>query len=334
MNNAAGKDLLLFPGQGSQYPGIGGDLHEASGAARAIYERAAETLGYDVHALSCGGNEDIHRTRFTQPVLLTHSIACLAALNEALAEHGAPSVEQQAACAGGHSLGEYTALVAADALDFEEALRLVSKRGELMGRHGTGEMSALPLDLESARALADRHFCGIAGCNLAEQTVVGGRAADLAALEHDLQQQYPKKRCARLKTEGAFHTYYMVKAACEFRAVLDEAAFRAPRLQVLSNYNGGFHGTDLAVIKAGLFFQLFHPVLWYDNLQAALAAGVTRALEFGGGIGGGSDNNPDGKRPNLEGIFKKATRRLSPAPAYHAVINLRTLTATAQALCP
>lgn len=317
------KILFVFPGQGSQYPGMGEDLHGAFASVREIYARASAALGRDVAEISFGGGE-IHRTKFTQPALLTHSMACLAALAECRGEVCA------AHCAAGHSLGEYSALAAADSLDFAGALRLVQKRGELMGEHGEGEMTALPLDVESARALADQYFCAVAGCNLGDQTVVGGRAEDLEALERGMQELYPRKRFARLKTEGAFHTHYMVKAAREFRAVLAAADVRPPKIGVLSNYTGGFHGGDAELIKPRLFFQLFHPVRWHANLQTAAAAGVTRIVEFGGGIGSGATAAE--KRPNLEGIIKKTFRRGENPPAYHAVINLETVHATAEAL--
>jgi len=319
------KILFVFPGQGSQYPGMGGDLHHMFASVRKIYADASEALGYDIAELSFGGGGgDIHRTKFTQPVLLTHSAACMAALAECCGKFFT------AHCAAGHSLGEYTALVAAHSLDFAGAMRLVQKRGELMGEHGEGEMTALPLDVESARALADKYFCAVAGCNLADQTVVGGRAEDLEALERGMRELYPKKRFARLKTEGAFHTHYMVKAAREFRAALAAADLQPPEIEVLSNYTGGFHGGDAGIIKSRLFFQLFHPVQWHANLQTAAAAGVTRIVEFGGGIGSGE--TPAEKRPNLEGIIKKAFRRSENPPAYHAVINLETAHTTAEAL--
>ena len=105
--------------------------------------------------------------------------------------------------AAGHSLGEYSALVAAGVLGFDDALRLVRRRGELMGEHGEGGMLALTLDVETARPLADRHYCQVASCNLPDQTVVGGRDTDLEALAADLAERMPRKRAIRLATEGA-----------------------------------------------------------------------------------------------------------------------------------
>jgi len=323
MSETAQRVIFIFPGQGSQYPGIGSDLHAEFDSVRRIYQQASDVLGYDMARLSFEDPDDrINLTRYTQPVLLTHHIACLTAYRERA------ETPLQPVMAAGHSLGEYSALVTAGSLSFEDALRLVAKRGELMGEYGEGEMAALTIDLESAQPLADKHFCGIAGLNLPDQTVVGGASADLDALAEEMAETMPKKRAIRLKTEGAFHTYYMVTAARHFRQALDEVAFAPPQLQVLSNYTGGFHQDDAASIRSRLFFQLFHPVNWIGCLQTTLDAGVDLFVEFGGGIGSGE--GPAEKRPNLEGIIKKFVRRAKPRPGYLPVINLETLgTATA-----
>jgi [acyl-carrier-protein] S-malonyltransferase len=309
--------LFVFPGQGSQYLGMGQDLCQKYKTARNIYQQAGEVLGYDIQELCFNGPEEqLNLTRHTQPALLTHSIACLQVLRE-LTEG-----RMQPAMAAGHSLGEYSALVAADALSFEDALRLVQQRGELMGAHGEGEMTAFPLDIDTVRPIAERFHCAVAGCNLPEQTVIGGRPEDLARVEEAVAEAFPRKRAVRLKTEGAFHTYYMVTAARHYRAVLEEAEFDAPDIRVLSNFTGGFHEPEAESIRSRLFFQLFHPVLWHANLQNALAEGVDTIIEFGGGIGPGE---PDAKRPNLEGMIKKAMRGTEHAAEYLAAINCQSL---------
>lgn len=309
--------LFVFPGQGSQYLGMGQDLCREYATARKIYEQAGEVLGYDIADLCFNGPEDrLNLTRHTQPALLTHSFACLQVFRELTQDRLQPAM------AAGHSLGEYSALVAAQSLSFDSALKLVQKRGELMGAHGEGEMTAFPLDVETVRPIAERFHCAVAGCNLPEQTVIGGRPEDLARVEEAVAEAFPRKRAVRLKTEGAFHTYYMVTAAQHYRAVLDDADFDQPKLQVLSNFTGGFHEPDSASIRARLFFQLFHPVLWHANLQTALGEGVGTIIEFGGGIGPGE---PDAKRPNLEGMIKKAMRGGEQQADYFAVINRQSL---------
>jgi len=316
--------LFIFPGQGSQYPGMGSDLHREHAVVRATYEQASDVLGYDVAALSFEDPDGrLNLTRFTQPALLTHSIACLEVFRELTGNRIQPTM------AAGHSLGEYSALVAAKAISFESALNLVQKRGDLMGSHGEGEMSAFPLDVDSIRPLAERFHCAIAGCNLPQQTVVGGRSADLEALEQAAQEQFERARFTRLKTEGAFHTYYMVKAAQLFRPVLEEAAFAATDVRVLSNFAGGFHVNDPMDIRSRLFFQLFHPVLWHANLQAAFAEEVSTVVEFGGGIGPAAE--PGGKRPNLQSMIKRVLRASGQQADYHAVINTESLAAAAEA---
>jgi len=317
MSESKPNTLFIFPGQGSQYVGMGQDLCREYGVARKIYDQAGEVLGYDIADLSFNGPEEqLNLTRDTQPALLTHSIACLEVFRE-LTEGSL-----QPAIAGGHSLGEYSALVAAGALSFEGALRLVQKRGELMGTYGEGEMTAFPLAIDVVRPIAERFHCAVAGCNLPEQTVIGGRPEDLAQVEQVVADEFPRKRAVRLKTEGAFHTYYMVAAAQRFRAVLEAAELELPGVQVLSNFTGGFHEPQADSIRARLFFQLFHPVLWHANLQTAFAENVGLIVEFGGGIGPGE---ADAKRPNLEGMIKKSLRGAGLEADYLAVINRQTL---------
>ena len=297
---------------------MGSDIYEQHAAVRTVYDRASNVLGYDMVELSFNDPEDqLNLTRYTQPALLTHSIACLEAFRDLTDDRLRPVM------AAGHSVGEYAALVAAKVLDFESALKLVAKRGELMGEYGEGEMAAFRMDLDSVRPIAERYFCAVAGCNLPDQTVIGGHSEDLALLEQAVLEQSSRNRCVRLKTEGAFHTYYMVKAAQHFRPVLEAAEFDATEMRVLSNFTGGYHGSDPAGIRAGLFFQLFHPVMWYLNLQTAFDDGIDTVIEFGGGIGTASE--PDGKRPNLESIVKKTLRATSHEADYSAVINSRTL---------
>lgn len=310
--------LYVFPGQGSQYQGMGSDLCNEYEVARKTYTQASEVLGYDIAELSFHGpDEKLNLTQYTQPALLTHSIACLEIFKDLTANRLQPAMT------AGHSLGEYSALVAAKALSFESALKLVQKRGELMGTHGEGEMTAFPLNLDTVRPIAERHRCAIAGRNLPEQTVIGGRAEDLTLVEQDIKEQFARKRPVRLKTEGAFHTYYMVKAAQCFHPVLEAAEFHPPETQVLSNFTGGYHESDPVDIRARLFFQLFHPVLWHSNLQTAFSDGIKTIFEFGGGIG--SATEVENKRPNLEGITKKALRAADHEAQYLAAINVQSI---------
>jgi [acyl-carrier-protein] S-malonyltransferase len=261
-------------------------------------------------------------TRFTQPALLTHEVACLEAFRSLVGDRARPAL------GAGHSLGEYSALVMAGALTFEAALTLVQRRGELMSEHGRGGMLATTLDLPTATALADKFYCGIGGCNLPDQTVVAGETSDLDALAAELAALYPSKRGVRLNTEGAFHTYLMVGAAQEFRKVLEQTEFGALQVDTLSNYTGKLHESASNAIRSRLFFQLFNPVKWISCINTAIDAGVDAVIEFGGGIGKGE--GPDGKRPNLETIVKKSLKWREHQAQYLAAINATTIRATAE----
>jgi len=310
--------LFVFPGQGSQYAGMGGDLHSEYAIARKVYTQASEVLGYDIAGLSFSDPKGLlNQTRYTQAAVLTHSIACLEVFRDLTDDRLQPVTT------AGHSLGEYSALVAANMLSFESALQLVQKRGELMGTYGEGEMSAFPLDSDTIRPIAERYHCAIAGCNLPQQTVIGGRAEDLALVETAVQEQFERRNPVRLKTEGAFHTYYMVTAAQHYRPVLETARFDPSDIKVLSNFTGAYHEPDLSGLRAGLFFQLFHPVLWHTNLQTAFADGIDLVFEFGGGIGPGVE--PAVKRPNLESMIRKTLRVSGHQAQYQSVINRQSL---------
>jgi [acyl-carrier-protein] S-malonyltransferase len=314
--------MFVFPGQGSQYAGMGSDLTVEFPTAQRVYAEANDVLGYDIQALSANGpEEELGLTRNTQPALLAHQIACF----EVFKELTGGSV--QANLAAGHSLGEYTALVAAGVISFADGLRLVKKRGELMGEHGEGGMLALGLTVAEAGPVADRFYCQIASCNLPQQTVVGGTDADLDKLEAALPDIFPRKRATRLKTEGAFHTYLMVTAAREFRAVLDSVDFGAAEFQVLSNYTGVAHEAEPDSIRTRLFFQLFNPVDWVGCVKTAVDSGVTKFIEFGGGIGKGE--GPAEKKPNLQSLINKNLRALEHEADYTAAINVASIQAAA-----
>lgn len=317
--------MFVFPGQGSQYRGMGSDLYREFAAARRVYDEASDALGFDLRRLSFEDpDQALGLTKNTQPALLAHGIACLEVFRELTGGRVVPLL------AGGHSLGEYTALVAAGALALSDGLRLVRRRGELMGEHGEGGMVALTLDVVTARVLADRHYCEVSSINLPEQTVVGGRESDLEALAADLAANYPRKRATRLATEGAFHTYFMVAAARLFRDDLARANFAPPAGGVLSNYTAEPHDPEPDAIRTRLFFQLFKRVNWVGCLNTAVKAGITTFVEFGGGIGTGE--GPGDKRPNLEGIIRKTVKAAGVEATHVAAINVDTLRAAAAAV--
>jgi [acyl-carrier-protein] S-malonyltransferase len=304
---------------------MGSDLVEAFPVARDVYSRASAVVGYDMTELSFRDPRDeLNLTRFTQPALLTHEVACLESFRSLVGERARPSI------GAGHSLGEYAALVNAGALTFEAALKLVQRRGELMSEFGRGGMLATTLELPTAQALADKHFCGIGGCNLPDQTVVAGETKDLDALNAEMATLYPSKRGVRLNTEGAFHTYLMVSAAQEFRKVLEQTEFGALGVDTLSNYTGKLHESASNAIRSRLFFQLFNPVKWVSCINAAVDLGLDTVVELGGGIGKGE--GPDGKRPNLETIVKKSLKWREHQAQYLPAITAATIRTTAEQL--
>jgi [acyl-carrier-protein] S-malonyltransferase len=302
---------------------MGSDLVGEFPVAKDIYARASAVVGYDMAELSFRDPcEDLNRTRFTQPALLTHEVACLEAFRALVGERVRPLL------GAGHSLGEYSALVMGGALTFENALKLVSRRGALMSELGRGGMVATTLDLPSALALADKSFCGIGAHYMADQVVIAGESADLDRLTAEMEAA--KKRAVRLNTEGAFHTYLMVAAAQQFRQVLDATEFASVVTDVVSNYTGTLHTSSPEAIRSRLFFQLFNPVQWVGCMNTAIDLGVDTVIEFGGGIGKGE--GPDGKRPNLETIVKKSLKSREHQAQYLPAINAATIRATAQQL--
>ena len=211
-------------------------------------------------------------------------------------------------------------------MSFADGLRLVRKRGELMGEYGEGGMLALGLTLDEAKPLADHFYCQTGGCNLPQQTVLGGTDKDLDALEAALPDIHPRKRATRLKTEGAFHTYLMVTAAREFRKVLDDYDFHPANCEVLSNYTGFAHEADPNSIRTRLFFQLFNPVKWLSCMQTAAAEGLSRNLSSLAAVSGKGEG-PAEKKPNLQSIINKNLRALDHEAGYRAAINADTLRA-------
>ncbi len=322
---AANNIAFIFPGQGSQYVGMGSDLVAEFPVAAETFDEASDVLSMDLRSLCFeDSNEELGLTKFTQPALLTHEIACI----RAFADLSGGAVTPQ--LVGGHSLGEYAALVASGAVSFPDALQLVAKRGELMSKYGTGGMVATTLDFRSARVLADRHFCGIGGCNLPDQTVIAGADADLEAMIKDLSENFPGKRAIRLQTEGAFHTYLMVEAARHFRSSLESVEFSEMSCPVLSNYTGAIYEPGNQSVRSSLFFQLFFPVQWYACLETAIGRGADTFVEFGGGIG--KTPGPESRRPNLEGIIKKTLKFTGHEAQYVPAINVATIRSAAELL--
>jgi [acyl-carrier-protein] S-malonyltransferase len=277
---AEGRTAWVFPGQGAQEAGMGRDLYESNAAARDIFDRADAALGRPISRLCFDGPaEELGRTSNSQPAIYTTSIACLEAARAAGALGG------DAAFVAGHSLGEYSALCAAGALDFEAGLRLVEERGRLTqaaADASEGGMAAI-MGLDEAATQAVCADAGAELCNINSpgQIVIGGAKAGVEKA-CALALERGAKRAIPLDVNGAFHTSLMEPAVEPFRAAIAAAGVRAPAIPIVTNDTAAAT-SDPDVIAAELAFQLTHPVRWVQCVETLSAAGVTSFVEIGPG---------------------------------------------------
>jgi [acyl-carrier-protein] S-malonyltransferase len=260
---------LLMPGQGAQVVGMGADFAARSAAARALFEQADEVLGLSLSKLCFEGPiEELTRTDVAQPAIYTCSLAALAAFEEL---HGAI----QPVAAAGLSLGEYTALTAAGALDFADGLRLVRLRGAAMQTASealpSGMTSVMGLDREvldplcAAIAKETGAICQVANLNSPGQIVVSGENAALDVFDVRVKEA-GARRAMRLPVAGAFHSEVMRPAANQLLAALDQVDFRAAKCPVWQNATAAAN-TDPAELKANLAAQLTAPVRWEESFR-------------------------------------------------------------------
>ena len=275
------KRILLFPGQGSQYVGMGKKLSESSPAAKAILDRANATLGFDLADLLFNGPEDkLTRTDNTQPAIFTVSMMAMEAVRAA----GVPFD-----FVAGHSLGEYSALCAAGAFSFEDGLKLVRLRGTLMAQAGDkspGSMAAI-LGLEAEKlgaVLKEASAAGVvvaANFNSPSQIVISGSVAGVQAAAK-LAETAGAKKVVMLAVSGAFHSPLMEFAVAGLKEGLAKVAIIAPSVPLISNVEAQ-PVSDPEAIRSLLLRQLTSPVRWVESMQAALAADAKEALEVGPG---------------------------------------------------
>ncbi len=275
----AADTAWLFPGQGAQAVGMGRDLAEQVPAARAIFDAADAALGISLSSICFDGPEvDLTQTVNTQPALVVHAIAALVAA----VESGA--ITHRPAFVAGHSLGEYAALIAANAVPFEDGVRLVRERGRLMQAAcdaERGTMAAvLGMEPDAVRAICAEHGTAICNINAPGNMTIGGTVAAVEAASAAAVAGGGK--VIALTVSGAFHTPLMQSAADGMRAVLAEAAFAAPSVPVISNVTSR-PLTDASAFAGELVDQITSPVLWVDSVRAMHAAGVTQVIEFGPG---------------------------------------------------
>jgi [acyl-carrier-protein] S-malonyltransferase len=299
---------VLFPGQGAQHVGMGQEIYAAFPLARATYEEAADAAQVDLARLSFEGPEaELRKTQHAQPAILVHGVACLRLLAEA-------GVEAQ--IAAGHSLGEYTAHVAAGSLAFAAAVRIVRRRGELMyeaGLRRPGTMAALlGLDRNAVESVVrEAQAAGVvvaANLNTPTQTVISG---EIAAVERacELARERGAKRAIRLEVSGAFHSPLMESAAAGLAHILDATPVSDPRFPVIANATAApVSGAD--AVRTSLQAQLLAPVRWEESIRALVAAGFTTAVELGPGS-----------------VLKGLARAIAPELQVHAVSDPKGLEA-------
>lgn len=286
-NRATNPVALVFPGQGSQFVGMGKDIHDASPAARAVFDQAEEALGLDIRRLCFEGPEDVlNDTINAQPALLTTSIASLEALRERLTAEG---IELRARFAAGHSLGQYSALVAAGALELGNGVQLVRERGRLMkesGERNPGGMAAIiglsddALEKIVAKAAALGIVCP-ANYNSPGQIVISG---DLAALSAAMQLAVADgaKRVIRLAVSIGAHSPLMQRAADQFSVAIGRLHLQDARIPVISNVTAQAL-TSAEEIRDDLSDHITRSVRWVQSVTAMMSGGTTIFVEVGPG---------------------------------------------------
>lgn len=276
--NMQEKTAFLFSGQGSQYVGMGKDLYEASPEAARVFDGAEKVLGFALKEVCFGGTEEaLKATDVSQPAIVTASIAAFEAFKARLKI--VPSF------AAGLSLGEYSALVASGALNFEDGIRLISKRGRLMedaSKKHPGKMAAvLELPAEKLKEACALSGAEIANLNCPGQTVITGRA-EAVNKAMELCAQAGAKRVIPLEVSGGFHSSLMSEAAEGLKDVLDGISFSSPDFPVISNYTAQPQSEE-SRIKENLVNQIKGSVRWEESMRFILAQGVRKFYEFGPG---------------------------------------------------
>ncbi len=269
---------FVFPGQGAQFVGMGKDLYENNQLAHDLFEKANEILGFRITDLMFEGTEeDLRQTKVTQPAIFLHSVI----LAKTLGEDFCPDM------VAGHSLGEFSALVAAGALSFEEGLKLVYARAKAMQKACEITPSTMAAVLNLTNEKVEEICASIddvvapANYNCPGQVVISGTMTGIDAA-CPLLLEAGARRAMKLKVGGAFHSPLMQPAQDELATAIEKAEFNTPMCPVYQNVDAKPH-TDPAEIKANLIAQLTAPVRWTQSVQAMVADGLTEVVELGPG---------------------------------------------------
>ncbi|MBO7478296.1 MAG: ACP S-malonyltransferase [Salinivirgaceae bacterium] len=292
---------FVFPGQGSQFVGMGKDLYDNSALAKELFDRANQILGFDITSLMFSGtDEDLKQTKVTQPAVFLHSVI----MAKVLGDKFKPDMT------AGHSLGEFSALVAAGALSFDDGLTLVSKRAQAMQKACELNPSTMAAIIGMEDAVIEQVCAEIDGIvpanyNCPGQLVISGtnEGIDKAIARFT---EMGAKRALKLSVSGGFHSPMMEPARAELEKAINEVSFSAPVCPVYQNVTAS-PVTDPAEIKKNLVAQLTSPVRWTQTIQNMIANGLTEIVEVGPGA-------------VLQGLMRKINREI-PATAAQSLIE-------------
>ena len=272
---------FVFPGQGAQFVGMGKDLYESNALAKELFDKADEILGFKItDIMFAGTDEQLKETKVTQPAVFLHSVIQALCLGEAFN----PDM------VAGHSLGEFSALVASGALSFEDGLKLVAARANAMQKAceaNPGTMAAIiglldeKVEEVCASVSTDNNIVVAANYNCPGQLVISGNI-DAVNKACEKMKEAGAKRALPLKVGGAFHSPLMQPAKDELQAAIEKTTFKMPKCPVYQNVDAKAH-TDAAEIKSNLIAQLTSSVRWTTSVQAMIAAGANDFTECGPG---------------------------------------------------